>query len=181
VTGKWVVKNWDGSVAGVNGGDQFSFNDLSQNRDIIPDKTELSRTTVPVGVDESTSSNPSSSSSSSSSRRPFAKVDGVTHPSPAADAGMKVDDLIIRFGPLHFDNNDRLRAVAMLVPGVAEVNGKIQISVLRRRQEQSTSTSTSENDNVDYNDETQWEQAVLILHPRPFSGRGVLGCHIVPF
>jgi 26S proteasome non-ATPase regulatory subunit 9 len=165
------VKNWDGSVAGVNGGEQISFNDLSQNRDISA-ITEPSRTSVPVAsVDESTSD------TSTTSRRPFAKVDGVTRPSPAADAGMKVDDLIIRFGPLHADNNDRLRAVATLVPGVAEVNGKIQISILRRRQ-QSTS---SEYNNVDYNDETQWEEAVLILHPRPFSGRGVLGCHIVPF
>jgi 26S proteasome non-ATPase regulatory subunit 9 len=164
------VKNWDGSVAGVNGGEQISFNDLSQNRDISA-MTKPSRTSVPVAsVDESTSN------TSTTSRRPFAKVDGVTHPSPAADAGMKVDDLIIRFGPLHADNNDRLRAVATLVPGVAEVNGKIQISVLRRRQQ---STSASEN-NVDYNDETLWEEAVLILHPRPFSGRGVLGCHIVP-
>jgi len=174
-TGKWVVKNWDGSVAGVNGGEQISFNDLTQNRDISA-ITEPSRTTVPAAsVDESTSD---TRTTSTTSRRPFAKVDGVTHPSPAADAGMKVNDLIIRFGPLHADNNDRLRAVATLVPGVAEVNGKIQISVLRRRQQ---STSTSENNNVDYNDETQWEQAVLILHPRPFDGRGVLGCHIVPF
>jgi len=185
VTGKWVVKNWDGSVAGVKGGDQISFNDLSNNRDIsdIPDTsvfTSSTRTsnneTTPVVVEESTPD---------PSTRPFGKVDGVGNPSPAADAGMKVGDLITRFGPIHVNNHDRLRAVATLVPEVAGENGSIRIAVLRRRQHGESSNRNDGSPHIapqnNYEDENQWVKVSLTLHPRPFSGRGLLGCHIVPF
>ena len=32
VTGKWVVKNWDGSVAGIEGGDNIMFDDIGDPR-----------------------------------------------------------------------------------------------------------------------------------------------------
>jgi len=185
VTGKWVVKNWDGSVAGVKGGDQISFNDLSNNRDVSDIAnpsvfTSSTRTsdneTTPVMVEESTPD---------PSRCPFGKVDGVGNPSPAADAGMKVGDLITRFGPLHANNNNQLRAVATLVPEVAGENGNIRIVVLRRCQHEENSNrnygSPAITPQNDYGDENQWGEVVLTLYPRPFSGRGLLGCHIVPF
>jgi len=38
----------------------------------------------------------------------------------------------------------------------------------------------SSNNKNEYGDETKWERLALSLRPRPFAGRGLLGCHIVP-
>ncbi|POV99452.1 hypothetical protein PSHT_13538 [Puccinia striiformis] len=53
--------------------------------------------------------------SSSSSMVPFAKVDMVTPGSPAEQAGLKLQDQIVRFGPLNSQNHDRLQALGKLV------------------------------------------------------------------
>jgi len=197
LTGKWVVMNWDGSVSGVPGGDQMTFADLSQNRKMMTDITDSNNSALDGNVPAITAGNNNNSSlpttidetttaSGSQSTRPFAKVDAVADESPAEDAGMKVDDLVTRFGSLHANNHDRLRAVIYLVPEVAGEGGTIEIGVLRRR---SGSGSGGNDDNTndddidigDYDDETQWEKLTLSLRPRPFSGRGLLGCHIVPY
>ncbi|KIK52062.1 hypothetical protein GYMLUDRAFT_979542 [Collybiopsis luxurians FD-317 M1] len=91
--------------------------------------------------------------------RPFAKVDGVVPGSPAADAGLCREDLIIKFGQLihsSFSSNS-LTPIAELV-GASE-NTSIGIKVLRNG-----------------------ETVFLSLTPRKgWGGRGMLGCHIVPF
>ena len=181
VTGKWVVKNWDGSVSGVAGGDNLRFENLSQNRE-SPNST--SSTQSATTSDISASHKPAATGNSNSTlpeslgheplRRPFAKVNGIASESPAEDAGMKVGDLVTLFGSLHFDNSDRLRALAKLVPEVAGEGGTIKLAVLRPR------AAEGEN-NTDFEDETKWEKLTLSLRPRPFSGRGLLGCHIIPF
>jgi len=198
VTGKWVVMNWDGTVSGVAGGDRLRFENLSQNRGNSSngtdsnDGTQASSTRSgdhsmgagPMVTENNNNSSRSSnlpttiaasgdgSGTSDAPQPPFAKVNGITTESPAEDAGMQVGDLVTRFGPLHAKNNDRLRAMSILVPDVAGEGGRIQLVVLRRR---SSSSST------DYEDETKWEKLTLVLRPRPFSGRGLIGCHIVPF
>mmetsp|Transcript_26766 Transcript_26766/g.57692 ORF Transcript_26766/g.57692 Transcript_26766/m.57692 type:complete len:306 (+) Transcript_26766:307-1224(+) len=174
VTGKWVVMNWDGSVAGVKDGDSLNFQNLSENRETHYRSSQSSIS----------SSSMNNNDDNQLSRRPFAKVDGVSKESPAEDAGMKVCDLVTRFGPLHAENNDRLRALAKLVPDVAGERGTIQIVVLRRSNNDSMDREQSEDgedSNKDYEDESKWETLTLSLRPRPFSGRGMLGCHIIPY
>lgn len=174
MTGKWVVQNWDGSVAGVKDGDRIRFDDLSKNRN---------KNATTGGVD-------GESKSSHIISRPFAKIDGVSNQSPATDAGIVVGDLISSFGFLHANNHHRLSAVAKLVPEIAAEKGSIQITVLRRRRNEEGNISTNTSLPMDvllesnYDNEKiskYWEEVMLTLQPRPFSGRGLLGCHIVPF
>ncbi|KAF5385727.1 hypothetical protein D9757_005510 [Collybiopsis confluens] len=91
--------------------------------------------------------------------KPFAKVDGVVPGSPAAGAGLRREDLIIKFGQLihtSFSSNS-LTPIAQIV-GESE-NQSIGIKVLRDGQ-----------------------TVFLSLTPRKgWGGRGMLGCHIVPF
>lgn len=187
VTGKWVVKNWDGSVSGVTGGDGMSFENLSQNRNnasrVSSTGTEADGRSVGNGSNATvnndthlSSGSSSGTSSDSSNRQPFAKVDWIATESPAEYAGMKVGDLVTRFGPLDAKNNDQLRAVAKLVPEVAGDFGRIQLVVLRFRGD-----DNDRNNNTDYGDDAKWEKTILFLQPRPFSGRGLLGCRIIPF
>ena len=190
VTGKWVVKNWDGSVSGVIGGDRLRFENLSQNRAARDGTTRTSSTGSGAGSNGN-GPNPTAGGGGSlprasadgrgnpdnapHRRQPFAKVDGIAKESPAEDAGMQVGDLVTRFGPLDAENHDRLRAVAKLVPEVAGEGGTIRLLVLRLRGGKERSGKT------DYNDDVVWEETALFLRPKPFSGRGLLGCHIIPY
>jgi 26S proteasome non-ATPase regulatory subunit 9 len=119
---------------------------------------------------------------------PFARVDAVAADSPAKDAGLKEEDLIVRFGHIHADNNDRLRAIAALVPEVAAENGEIDIEIVRRTEEPQQQDQTQDASNVtvaaseqDYSDASKWERISIKLQPRPWSGRGLIGAHVVPF
>ena len=73
---------------------------------------------------------------------------------------------------------------------MAAEKGSIQITVLRRRRNEEGNISTNTSLPMDvllesnYDNEKiskYWEEVMLTLQPRPFSGRGLLGCHIVPF
>jgi 26S proteasome regulatory subunit N4 len=98
----------------------------------------------------------------------FARVDAVAANSPAQAAGLKEEDLIVTFGPLHSQNHDHLKAIAEYVLGVAAEQKSIELCVLRRSGHSA-------------NNEDRWETLKLNLTPRPWSGRGFLGCHIVPY
>ncbi|GAA5862291.1 hypothetical protein JCM8547_007590 [Rhodosporidiobolus lusitaniae] len=86
----------------------------------------------------------------------WAKVDAVAPGSPADAAGLKRDDLLISLGPVTASNNDNLRAVAALV-GRSE---GVELELVVRR---------------------GGERVDLRLKPSKWSGRGLLGCHIVPY
>ncbi|KAJ3976937.1 hypothetical protein EV361DRAFT_1024104 [Lentinula raphanica] len=91
---------------------------------------------------------------------PFARVDEVAPGSPAAEAGLCREDLIVKFGQLVSTSftSGSLSPIAELV-GASE-NQSIGIRVLRKGQ------STT----------------FLSLTPRKgWGGRGMLGCHIVPY
>ncbi|KAF9077733.1 hypothetical protein BDP27DRAFT_1413425 [Rhodocollybia butyracea] len=91
--------------------------------------------------------------------KPFAKVDGVAPGSPAADAGLRREDLIVKFGQLIHTSftAGSLTPIAELV-GASE-NQSISIKVIR-----------------------QGQSVYVALVPRKgWGGRGMLGCHIVPF
>ncbi|GAA5842626.1 hypothetical protein JCM11251_007745 [Rhodosporidiobolus azoricus] len=86
----------------------------------------------------------------------WARVDAVAPGSPADSAGLKRDDLLLSLSSVTASNHDNLRAVAALV---ARSEG-VELEVLVKREE---------------------EKIELKLTPSKWSGRGLLGCHIVPY
>ncbi|KAK2902062.1 26S proteasome non-ATPase regulatory subunit 9 isoform X1 [Channa argus] len=86
---------------------------------------------------------------------PFARVDAVTHGSPASGAGLRVGDELIEFGSVNTENFQNLQNIAAVVQ---HSEGKpLRVTVLREGQK------------------TQ-----MSLTPQQWSGRGLLGCNIVP-
>ncbi|XP_034728736.1 26S proteasome non-ATPase regulatory subunit 9 [Etheostoma cragini] len=86
---------------------------------------------------------------------PFARVDAVTQGSPACGAGLRVGDEIIEFGSVNTENFQNLQNIASVVE---HSEGKpLRVSVIRDGQ-----------------------KAQMNLTPQRWSGRGLLGCNIVP-
>ncbi|KAM4616224.1 26S proteasome non-ATPase regulatory subunit 9 [Polymixia lowei] len=85
----------------------------------------------------------------------FARVDAVTQGSPACRAGIGVGDEIIEFGSVNTGNFQNLQNIASVVQ---HSEGKpLRVSVIRSGQ-----------------------RAQMSLTPQRWSGRGLLGCSIVP-
>jgi 26S proteasome non-ATPase regulatory subunit 9 len=145
MTGQWVVQNWDGSIAGAPNGENRSFATLQPN-------TAVTTTTT-------TAATRSSRSNEGPPRtRPFAKINAVAPHSPAAQAGLQEEDLVIRFGNIGLDSPDPFQQVSQLVPDAAGESQSIGIWVQR-------GMTTQE----------------LQLVPAPWGGRGLIGCHIIPY
>ncbi|KAL7836444.1 hypothetical protein AOLI_G00277280 [Acnodon oligacanthus] len=86
---------------------------------------------------------------------PFARVDAVTQGSPAYQAGLHIGDEIIAFGSVNTSNFQNLQNIASVVQ---HSEGKsVSIAVVRNGQ-----------------------KVNLNLTPQRWSGRGLLGCNIVP-
>ena len=148
--------NWDGIVAGVPGGEKRDCHNLSKQ-------------VSPLIEDSSVAASRNLSSRdlpvmvpapvpASPLEVPFARVNAVAQHSE--------EDLIFKFAHLNAENHNSLRAIAALVPDVAGRHGSISISVKRRKRHSAPD---------------DWEIAALSLKPRPWSGRGLIGCHIVPY
>jgi len=90
---------------------------------------------------------------------PWCKCDSVAEDSPAAAAGLREGDVIVRFGTLSkLTAGEGLASLGALVG--ANKGVELKIVVLR---EAGTSYET------------------LRLTPNEWSGRGMLGCHVVPY
>ncbi|XP_047237836.1 26S proteasome non-ATPase regulatory subunit 9 [Girardinichthys multiradiatus] len=88
-------------------------------------------------------------------RPPFARVDAVTVGSPASGAGLKVGDEVIEFGSVNTSNFQNLQNIAAVVQ---HSEGKpLRVAVIRSGQ-----------------------KVQMSLTPQRWSGRGLLGCNIVP-
>ncbi|KAM6930666.1 26S proteasome non-ATPase regulatory subunit 9 isoform 2-T2 [Xenentodon cancila] len=86
---------------------------------------------------------------------PFARVEAVTEGSPASRAGLKVGDELIEFGSVNTDNFQNLQNIASVVQ---HSKGKpLRVAVIRAAQ-----------------------KVQMSLTPQRWSGRGLLGCNIVP-
>lgn len=86
---------------------------------------------------------------------PFAQVDAVTEGSPACGAGLRVGDQLIEFGSVNSGNFQNLQNIASVVQ---HSEGKpLHVSVIRAGQ-----------------------KVQMSLTPQRWSGRGLLGCNIVP-
>lgn len=87
---------------------------------------------------------------------PFAKVDHVMPGSPANLAGLQEGDLLSKFGSVTAENFRNLTDVAAVVQN--SVNSAIQVCVQRGG-----------------------DSVTLHLTPRQWSGRGLLGCNLLPY
>ncbi|KAJ6559173.1 hypothetical protein DFH09DRAFT_521708 [Mycena vulgaris] len=94
----------------------------------------------------------------STSGKPFARVDGVSPGSPAAEAGLQRGDLVVKFGTLTQQSFSSSSLKPLVEVVAAHENRSIPLKVLRS------------------------EQIVFLsLTPKSWGGRGLLGCHIVPY
>lgn len=94
-------------------------------------------------------------STSSEPQTPFVVVNLVSPGSPAEEAGIQVRDLITSFGTINATNFKDLAQIGELVKN--SLNKQVRVKVKR-------------NDKVEE----------LQLTPKTWSGRGMLGCNIVP-
>mmetsp|Transcript_5598 Transcript_5598/g.11666 ORF Transcript_5598/g.11666 Transcript_5598/m.11666 type:complete len:325 (-) Transcript_5598:330-1304(-) len=180
-TGKWVVKNWDGSVAGVEGGDSRDFNNLesrphSHNRGAQVPPVETTEATTPEEEDteeeELDEEEASHEEEEDAPLVPFAMIDAVAPRSPASAAGLQEGDLVIQFGTATHANHCELRLIAELVPQAAGNREEIPITVLRRK------VIKRENEAAHRVEAGAREMVTLNVLPGPWGGRGLLGCHI---
>ena len=170
-TGKWAVSNWDGTVAGVEHGEDRRFERIGTADDVLPGEAGAAS-----GADGAATSGAMPSTSGAAEQKqplvPFALVDGVSSDSPAAEAGLMEGDLLLRFGPVHHLNHRDLRAVLELVPTAAANQEEIAITLLRREQPSVEPGWTHAAET------TVRCRMVVKIRPRPWAGRGLLGCHI---
>ncbi|CAE6464319.1 unnamed protein product [Rhizoctonia solani] len=90
---------------------------------------------------------------------PFARVDGIAPGSPAQQAGLQREDLILAFGSLtaRSFSNSSLQPLAQLV--ASHENRRLGVKIRRNASEIT----------LDFTPRSGW------------GGRGMLGCHIVPY
>ncbi|XP_053136159.1 26S proteasome non-ATPase regulatory subunit 9 [Hemicordylus capensis] len=87
--------------------------------------------------------------------QPFARVNAVTPGSPASISGLQVDDEIVEFGSV---NTRNFQSLQNIVTVLQHSEGKpLSVTVIRRG-----------------------EELHLGLTPRRWSGKGLLGCNILP-
>jgi len=114
-------------------------------------KETLASTKIPPEVREAAAS----TSSSSVPEIPIVVVNLVSPGSPAEDAGIQVRDLITAFGTITSNNFKDLAQIGELVKN--SQNQQVRVKVKRNQ-----------------------KMEELILVPKIWSGRGLLGCNIVP-
>jgi membrane-associated protease RseP (regulator of RpoE activity) len=167
VTGKWVVRNWDGTISGSGSSSQDatrSFDDIGKGTPIPSnDGMEIVREenidTIHATTDQVlTTPGPTvqwtPDLAASTSGTAFARVESVAPESPAASAGLQAQDEIVAFGSVREFIGD---SIAQLVQQAASRYGEIDLHILRGG-----------------------KKITLRLAPRPWKGSGLLGCHIVP-
>lgn len=164
VSGKWVVMNWDGTVAGAEHGEKRTFHNLSQ--EATPVSAPAAGRLTSAGEHQPAETEPPP-------LVPFAVIDSVAAHSPAEAAGLHEGDLVVKFGTgITHANHRNLKAIAELVPLAAGDHKDIPITVLRRRK-------MSIDNDVAHGVEAGVRMTLeLKIRPRPWSGRGLLGCHI---
>eukprot|EP00804_Cyclotella_cryptica_P024550 CCRYP_014649-RA/>CCRYP_014649-RA protein AED:0.10 eAED:0.10 QI:3173/1/1/1/1/1/3/2753/344 len=180
VTGKWVVKSWDGAVAGVQDGERRRFDDLMGTNDASDYVTGTATGGGINAASDAVTSSPAATTPSNATTEsfmrqqqptepvvahlePFAIIDQVFSNSPASSAGIQEGDVLLQFGPIHSNNHENFSAIAKLVPQIAGDKKNVPIKVRRKREMELGEIS----DVID-----------LELWPRVWEGRGLLGCHI---
>ncbi|KAI9098336.1 hypothetical protein DFS34DRAFT_109282 [Phlyctochytrium arcticum] len=110
------------------------------------------------GVEISGGVIPSAAGQDSTALEPFASINGVAPDSPASEAGLARGDLVLKFGSVNGQTATKSE-VLKLVSEVVNSNVDKSVEVLVRR------------NGSDIN---------ITVRPHTWSGRGLLGCHLVP-
>jgi hypothetical protein len=181
VSGKWVVRNWDGTVSGSgSANDQRSFETVGteQKEESVPSLSSQSGGVAPAAAEDTAAASSTFAGSivpSDNYLRPFARVDSVAENSPASQAGLQVDDLIVRFGSVSLGETDNpMQSVGQIVPQIAAQQQSVAVVVRRRQQVPDSGTADQQMQPSVINLE-------LSLTPGPWAGRGLVGCHILPY
>ena len=95
--------------------------------------------------------------------RHFARIAQVAPGSPAEAAGLRPNDMLVRFGSITRDNFHKLQDVATVVSHSKDT--ALTLIVVR---------------DANGNGSGTWRELELTLTPQTWSGRGLLGCNIVP-
>lgn len=173
------MSNWNGTIAGVSDGNLRSFDGIPSNianMKISSDDQITSQTSTTTIPPQQPTSLPRQNNHTSPVEKleliPFAFVDGVFTDSPASTAGLKEGDMIVKFGTAIYSNHRQLRAIAEMVPLAASENRDIPLVILRKSKGQGHEENNANND--------KGSPIRLKIRPRPWSGRGLIGCHIKP-
>lgn len=92
----------------------------------------------------------------------FALVDSVAPESPSAAAGLQVNDRIVAFGAISLRSFSTPADAMSALPGLLSSHENIPVDVIVHREGSATGTLT------------------LRLTPKRWTGRGLLGCHVIP-
>jgi 26S proteasome non-ATPase regulatory subunit 9 len=90
----------------------------------------------------------------------FALVNEVAPGGPAEQAGLLKNDLVLKVGEIDFSNHRNLAAVGQLIQSSS--GQAVPVLVVRELQP------------------SEHQQVQVSLTPQPWSGRGLLGCHLLP-
>ena len=161
MSGKWIVKNWDGTVAGLEGGHHYNFDKIEEIDRSIPTSVSMKKLTQIEGKNKGTSN-----------KIPFCKIGSVECLSPAERSGLKENDLITNFGSVDHSNHRNLSALSDLVLGAANEGSGVTVKAIRQVLPSSPIGEGGSNSKKEYLE--------FQIFPRPWSGRGLLGCHIQP-
>ena len=114
---------------------------------------------------------------SDDSTAPFAKVNSVVPNSPAATAGLRAGDRIVRFGAAHWLNHNRLAKVSEIVS--QSIGGRFCSSSTLEGEANTFKTPIAVAV-LRYHDGVAVRRAFLLTPRNDWGGRGLLGCHLVP-
>lgn len=174
VSKKWVVRNSDGSVAGIENGHLQSFDNIGKLTEQQQRQQTASVNAVGTGVSISQVKS-KQEEEREKQLPPFAIINEVSTGSPAEKAGLRVGDLILRFGTVIHSNPNFMHAIAGMVPEASLENGHIPILVLRSKDEHA---DVKDIVNVDVSRSNQWVTVRMKFYPKLWAGRGLLGCHL---
>ena len=198
ITKKWVVKSWDGSVAGVENGEVRKFDDLSHSTEgalasIVVSggnggaSTSVSDSGYATQQQHgfSTQQRPAASSSTTTTEEqgsatpstqqtialtPFAIIDQVFPNSPSQEAGIREGDLLLRFGTVTSKNhNGVFDSIKRAI--VTELS-------LAAANECSISVAVRRTTKMLGGVAEMIRTETFDLRPRTWAGQGLLGCHL---
>jgi 26S proteasome non-ATPase regulatory subunit 9 len=143
------------------------INCLRNDYKAVMDEIELELSEIYANINREKHARLSSQADASSqvtTGKPFAKVTQVDADSPALEAGIHVNDLIVQFGP-HTASNTNAKNFAQISQLVQRNEDKIILLLVIRGD----------------GDESSSKAPVRIkLTPKKWTGHGLLGCKIVP-